>query len=173
MDLDSRIIEGKRPLNCLDVDIAKKYIGQKGYLSNSLCAFKDLESTDYQLVYATLKEVNSRKLVAFIDDFDGEAGYFLPDEWVTPKKKYRPFTGIEFAEKFNLRLNSIIHLREISVDQKDYCYNYKVVFTGYRWNDKDFEVLLNGWWHSLQSLLERYEYEENGEWYKFGVEENG
>ena len=34
MELDSRIIEGKRPLTCSDVDIAKQFIGKKGYFSH-------------------------------------------------------------------------------------------------------------------------------------------
>lgn len=87
MKLDKRIIEGKRPLDCVDVDIAKTYIGQKGYFANCLCAFQDLKSIDYHLIYATLKEVNSQRTMAFADDFNGdEFSYFLPEKWVQEKE---------------------------------------------------------------------------------------
>ena len=32
MKLDSRIIEGKRPLSCIDTDEAKQFIGKKVFL---------------------------------------------------------------------------------------------------------------------------------------------
>lgn len=54
MELDKRIM-GKRPLDCVDSETAKEFIGEKGYFANCIQAFQDLESTDYQLVYATLK----------------------------------------------------------------------------------------------------------------------
>lgn len=109
MDLDKRIKDDKRPLDCLDIAIAKTYIGQKGYFANCIQAFQDLGSTDYQLVYATLKEIDSQRVIAFTDDFDGESSYFLPDEWVKePEKKYRAFTSEEFLNLFDTgKLHSI------------------------------------------------------------------
>ena len=31
MKLDKRIIEGKKPLSCIDTDEAKQFIGKQGY----------------------------------------------------------------------------------------------------------------------------------------------
>ena len=42
MKLDSRIIDGKKPLTCFDSDEAKQFIGQEGYFSNDKTDFQDL-----------------------------------------------------------------------------------------------------------------------------------
>ena len=42
MKLDSRIIEGRKPLTCFDTDEAKQFIGQEGYFANSIDEFCDL-----------------------------------------------------------------------------------------------------------------------------------
>ena len=36
MKLDSRILEGKKPLDCFDVEEAKQFIGKKGYLPSKI-----------------------------------------------------------------------------------------------------------------------------------------
>lgn len=170
MELDKRI-SGKRPLDCVDSETAKEFIGKKGYFANCIQAFQDLESTDYQLVYATLKEVDSQRIIAFTDDFDGESCYFLPKEWVKePEKKLRPYTGIEFAEKFGIWVGHVIRIRD-RPENAGQEYEYKIMFVGYRWYKGMFEVFINGCWIDLITLFELYEYMEDGEWHKFGVEE--
>ena len=172
MKLDPRIIEGKRPLDCLDVDIAKPYIGQKGYFANCLCAFQDLKSIDYHLTYATLKEVNSQSTMAFADDFNGdEFSYFLPEEWVKePEKKYRLFSLAEWIEQHEI--GEIIHYR--SKSEKIVLHH---MYVGYAHGiGKDIKktgvgtLTLGVASYSLDYLFEDYEIEVNGEWKPFGVE---
>lgn len=43
MKLDRRIIEGKRPLDCFDVDTARQFIGKKGYFGLHTSQFMDLD----------------------------------------------------------------------------------------------------------------------------------
>lgn len=165
MELDSRIIDGKKPLDCFDTKIAEQFLGKKGYFSDYLNEYTHICNTEED-VLQSLDEHHDEAYKGSRNKWE----FFLPAEWVKPETKYRPFTGIEFAEKFGLKLNSIIRLRSVST-KDDCCYNYKVVFIGYRWCDDVFQVFLNGHWLDLPELLELYEYEENGEWHKFGVEE--
>lgn len=165
MELDPRILEGKKPLDCFDTKIAEQFLGKKGYFSDYLNEYTHICNTEED-VLQSLDEPHDEAYVGTRNKWE----FFLPAEWVKPEKKYRPFTCIEFAEKFNLKLNSIITLRSVPANDRP-CYNYKVVFTGYRWCDDVFQVFLNGHWLDLPELLELYEYEENGEWHKFGVEE--
>ena len=165
MKLDKRIIEGKKPLDCLDVDIAKTYIGKKGYFANCLGTFQDLESanSEYPLKYATLKKVDMHRLTAFTDDFDGEYSYFLPEEWVTkPEKKYIPYTLNEWIEQHEI--GDIIHYRS------KYGTELLHMYLGTRHKLESVKITLGDSSYSLECLFEDYEIEVNGEWIPFGVE---
>ena len=165
MELDKRIM-GKRPLDCVDSETAKEFIGEKGYFANCIQAFQDLESTDYQLVYATLKEVDSQRIIAFTDDFDGESSYFLPAEWVKePEKKYRPYTVMEFIKEYPL--GSHLHFRP-----KDKLIEMHRLIDGY--NDclnGAGTLFMCGAMYSMSKLYDNYDIFKDGEWHKFGVEE--
>lgn len=176
MELDKRIIKGKKPLDCLDVDIAKKYIGQKGYFANYLCAFQDLESTDYQLKYATLKEIDNQRLVAFTDDFEGKSSYFLPDEWV--KNKYRPFSIKEFEEMLATRNDDFICVRCLLCNVEKTLF-YKAKYLGYALEeDENYEESGEGclfFGHNIagspKHLFKNFELlSDDGRWIPFGVE---
>ena len=165
MELDKRIM-GKRPLDCVDSETAKEFIGEKGYFANCIQAFQDLESTDYQLVYATLKEVDSQRIIAFTDDFDGESSYFLPAEWVKePEKKYRPYTVMEFIKEYPL--GSHLHFRP-----KSKLMEMHRIIDGY--NDclnGAGTLFMCGAMYSMSKLYDNYDIFKDGEWHKFGVEE--
>lgn len=166
MELDKRIKEGKRPLTCFDIDEAGKYVGQKCYISNEYDFFRDLDFTQPKI----LNGVEDCE-APFHYDSDSQAEFCLPAEWVKePEKKYRPFIGIEFAEKFGLWIGHIIRIRD-RPENAGQEYEYKIMFVGYRWYKGMFEVFINGCWIDLLTLFDLYEYEENGEWHKFGVEE--
>ena len=44
MELDKRIIEGKKPLDCFDIDIAKQFIGKKGFFGAHESQFMNLDT---------------------------------------------------------------------------------------------------------------------------------
>lgn len=161
MELDSRIIEGKKPLDCFDTKIAKQFIGKKGYFSDYHNDYTHLCNTEEDILQS-LDENHDEAYNGSRNKWE----FFLPAEWVKPEKKWRPYTGIEFAEKFDLKLGGIIRLKN-TITQ----YMYKTIFTGYRWHNENFEVFLNGGWMNMNTLLNTYEYEEDGEWKPFGVEE--
>lgn len=166
MELDKRII-GKRPLDCVDSETAKEFIGKKGYFANCIQAFQDLESTDYQLVYATLKEVDSQRIIAFTDDFDGESAYFLPKEWVKePEKKYRPYNISEFVSEFSLGDEIILRPKSDGI----ICHKLFVEYAEY--DDGDDTVFLGSSCYGLTDLYEDCEIYTSEGWKPFGIKED-
>lgn len=82
MNLDPRIIEGKRVLTPFDIDEAKQFDGCFGYFSNVTDDFKHLENAAHGVLDLTFGETPYR----YMDD-DGIAStsgclYFLPEDWV-------------------------------------------------------------------------------------------
>ena len=46
MELDKRIIKGKRPLTCFDTEQAMQFIGKQCYFSDDATDFMDLDKAD-------------------------------------------------------------------------------------------------------------------------------
>ena len=82
MNLDPRIIEGKRVLTPFDIEEAEQFNGQLGYFSNVTNDFMRLEDAAHGVLDLTFGEYPYR-----YRNNDGEAStsgclYFLPDAWV-------------------------------------------------------------------------------------------
>lgn len=82
MNLDLRIIEGKRVLTPFDIEEAEQFNGLSGYFSNVTDDFRHLENATHGVLDLTFGEYPYR----YIDD-EGETStggclYFLPEEWV-------------------------------------------------------------------------------------------
>ena len=82
MNLDPRIIEGKRVLTPFDIEEAEQFNGLSGYFSNLTDDFRHLENAAHGVLDLTFGEYPYR----YIDD-EGETStsgclYFLPDAWV-------------------------------------------------------------------------------------------
>ena len=82
MNLDRRIIEGKRVLTPFDIEEAEQFDGLSGYFSNVTDDFVYLENAAHGVLDLTFGEYPYR----YIDD-EGETSsggclYFLPDAWV-------------------------------------------------------------------------------------------
>lgn len=160
MELDKRINDTGSILTCFSIEAAKKYVGQKGYFTNTIDDYQNLENfTDFR----TLTEVCD-------DDTPFCAGqvcyqFFLPAAFVRPveeKKKWRPFTLDEFRAKFPL-LSPVAFQEKKEGIPKTFC------FIGYK---ADGRIILGNNWCSLNNLFENYELkDEDGNWMPFGVEE--
>ena len=97
MELDSRIIEGKKPLDCFDTKIAKQFIGKKGYFSDYLDTYTHLFNTEENVLQSLDEHHNETYITS-----DCKWELFLPAEWVKePEKKYRAFTNEEFVKLFD------------------------------------------------------------------------
>ena len=174
MELDKRIKEGKKPLTCFDVDIAKQFIGKKGYFSHYIDNYADLKNT----VLGTLGSTGDTFHESFCcteETFDNYYyEFFLPAEWVKqPEKKYRPYTLAEWVDQHEI--GEVIHFRD-----KDYKQKFNVMYTGYVIdNGEDIEdirttgrIMLIYTGYFLENLFEDYEICINGEWQPFGVMED-
>lgn len=162
MELDKRIIEGKKPLLCLDTDEAKQFIGKKGYFSNSLGWYSVLKRT----WYGTLDEIESDLEQCFYNgESEGYFQYFLPAEWVKPEepeKKYRAFTLNEFVNQYSLG-------DEVIMRSKNNSTVTHILFVGYKEGGDD--VLLGQYWNTFMILFNNYELYIDGKWQPFGIKE--
>lgn len=181
MELDSRIVEGKKPLTCFDVEQAKEFLGKECYFSNCKSHYKNLSAFEK---YVSLTDHCIGTLTAVMDlgdrvfDVDqrcNEFRYCLPCEWVKPeepKKKYRPFSLEEFLKIFDIG-------DQIDFKIKNYDEVKCAMFTGYitdvdRIDDKTpgaVELMLGAFHYSLFSLFEDFELFFEDKWQPFGIEE--
>lgn len=165
MELDSRIIEGKKPLTAFDTEEAKQFIGKEGYVADCLAIFTNIKCNK-----SMLTAIDETAQSCFEDDDGVKWDFFLPAEWVKePEKKYRPFTNEEFLALFDSgKLHSIRKKNEKG----------RYIITDVYFND-DYEndtvfVLLN---HcdagvGMRYLVDNgYEYFDGKDWQPFGVKE--
>ena len=162
MELDKRIIEGKRPLTCYDIEEAKEYIGKVCYVCDEYDFFTKLGLTEK----AILKGVEDCEIPFHYDSYDSEkqAEFCIPAEWVKPKeKKYRPFTLNEFTKEFSLG-------DEIIVKRKDDGKIRHRLFIEYAEDEKE-NVRLGSFFFSFEELFNKYELFTGESWKPFGIEE--
>ena len=174
MELDSRILEGKKPLTCFDVEQAKEFLGKECYFSNCKSHYKNLSAFEK---YVSLTDHCIGTLTAVMDlgdrvfDVDqrcNEFRYCLPCEWVKePEKKYRPYTMNEFKAEF--KIGMVLTLR--NRDTPDYV--CQVMYLGNRQYDESDSnnntIFLSQRFFSLRELFNMFEIVRNGEWQPFGV----
>lgn len=169
-ELDDRIKSMDDVQTCLHYD--DSYIGERGYFASDLCDLSDLSSCEHDTLAQIISDGAGDDIFRTPHDVDYDnwgSRFFVPERLLKPvEKKYRPFTGIEFAEKFDLWVGHIIRIRDL-FDNAGQEYEYKIMFVGYRWYKGIFEVFINGCWIDLVTLFKLYEYQEDGEWKKFGV----
>lgn len=163
MKLDKRIIEGKKPLDCFDEDIAKQFIGKKGYVTDFLQDFCNLN----KVKTSELKTVYHTEVFCYLCGSTGKK-YFLPMEWIKePEKKYKPYTVMEFIKEYPI--GSHLHFRP-----KDGTIEMHRLIDGY--NDclnGAGTLFLCGAMFSMKELYDNYEIFRDGEWLPFGVIDEG
>lgn len=183
MKLDSRILEGKKPLTCFDTEQAKQFLGKECYFSDHLCTFNELldaysyvtadmlVSKEKHLYVGELLTVSDSDGSCYEAGINGEAEWFqfcLPCEWVKEKKepKYRPFTLAEWIDQHEI--GDVIHYRSKSGEIE-----LRQMYVGTRHSQgiKNIivKITLGEVSHTLDYLFEDYEIEVNGEWLPFGV----
>lgn len=171
MELDKRIMLGKRPLNCFDVEEAKQFIGKKCYFSDDARDFMDLDKADGDTLFyvAELQNIWTAEEHCFADN-SNDYRFILPFEWVKEEKKeseYRPYTLTEFLKKFTI--GRPIKFRRKSNSKHEHL----LMFGGYFTHDDGYiEIILGRYSFSLMELFKYYEWQDsNGDWQPFGVQE--
>ena len=172
MKLDKRIINGKRPLTCFDIEEAEKYIGKLCYMCDEYDQFHQLNLIEPTI----LKGVEDCEIPFHYGNKDRQAEFCLPCEWVTKEKNYRPYTLNEFLDKYKVCAN-------IKIRQRDRTHQYfgKLIGwefptdpnTGKQKGDNDAIVCIGGYNFRLIQLFTDYEQYDNnlGIWLPFGVKE--
>lgn len=178
MKLDSRIIEGKKPLSCLDIDEAKKFIGKEGYFSGSLLIYKNLDYFDKW----TLTEIKDDASRCFKDGRLSEWwDYFLPAEWVKekePEPVWKPY-DLDTLREDKILLGHVITFRRKTEDKSARIIT--AIYNGRSENSDDLddsEILLGGEWFGFLQLFEDYEIFDSAygdskicKWRPFGYQE--
>ena len=168
MDLDKRIIEGKKPLDCFDAkDARKQFIGKKGFFGAHESQFMNLDTCP-KCVFDELKEVDNYDDSPFITSCNHCYRFFLPEEWVKEsEKKYRPYTIKDFEKAF---LNGEFEDFIIFRDKHNPDDIYTMMYNG-NFRKGQFEYICLGAKNfSFESLFENYEVADyDGEWRPFGV----
>ena len=178
MELDKRIMSGKKPLNCFDTEQAKEFIGKKCYFSDEACDFMDLDKAGSDKFYiAELQNIWTSKAVEdyCFADSSNDWRYILPCEWVKeeksePEPKYRPYTIKDFEKAFlNDEFDDFIIFR----DKHDPGNVYTMRYNGNYVRGKYEYICLGAKNYSFESLFENYEVvDHDGDWQPFGVKEN-
>lgn len=184
MKLDSRILKGKKPLNCFETEQAKQFIGKECYLSDEVASFANIDN----LNKATLKGVDDGhmrpyKLETTRRHYGAWSPFILPCEWVKePEKKYRVLTLNEFLERFKIGDAIYIRFKKDGAERVVVFSEYNIPPHKDEGNNTE-SVCLNGIEHHLKSivclsmreyklttLFENYEYFDGKEWKPFGIE---
>lgn len=170
MDLDKRILPGKRPLTCFDAEEAKQFIGKKGFFTDELNKFSDLNETPK----TTLKNVWSKnETYCFITSVTRQK-YFLPAEWVKPEEpenKWRPFTLDEFVKRFDLEVGTRVFLMRSKTTPEN---QRRLLLTGILQDETlgSCGVCLGGFYFTFSNLFDMFEVRfGKNDWHPFGVEE--
>ena len=169
MELDSRIIEGKRPLSCFDTEEAKQFDGKEGYFANSIDEFCDLN----EVIDGKLFDVDDSTNIPFnCSDTVGDDYYysfFLPKEWVKNEPEWRPYLIDEWLQEHNF--GDMIEFRHKSIKRE-----LTAMFTGQiREIDGTMRIILGANAYDFDELFEHYELIDKTNdgkfvWRPFGVE---
>ena len=166
MELDKRIIEGKKPLDCFDAEneeLMKSFLNKEGYFSNNIENFCLLDGCFKRFLSNVFKEVKS----CFNDDEGRDWKFFLPVEWVKesekePEKKYRSFTLAEWIEQHEI--GEVIHYRSKSEGIEAH-----IMYMGTYHHKNKGTIVLGVASYTLDCLFEEFEIEIDGKWQPFGV----
>ena len=170
MDLDRRILEGRKYLDLFDTKEAQKYVGTKCYFTDKIARFSNLD--DSQLVKATLTNVKTGDYeYCYGSDEIGVDGryyarYILPLEWVKPKKTYRPYKNVdELFDDVGLYIGDVIHFRK-KFDESE----YNELITGTCCDSKGVSEICIGSYYTMQELFDLLELPSVDSWVPFGKE---
>ena len=168
MELDKRF--ELLPFCCFSAEKCAKYIGQKGYFTNNIDFFKNIDFC----IYGTLEEVYNDQADSFQMDNGKFFRYFIPEYFVKPKEKrkqYRPYTFMEFTDKFTV--GQPIKFRQKGAEG----YERYLILNGYQHEQHEGRtvtyIYIGPHGYTLDALFNDYEWQEHytEDFKPFGVEE--
>lgn len=168
MELDKKILPGRKPLDCYDIEEAKQFIGKKGYFFENIYSFSDIKADDL-IFYANLTAIDEQLARCFYDDCDSKHYYFLPEEWVKePETKFVPYTLDTWEQDFKPGDMVFFRGKEDTPKAKNY---YKCMYLGHLENENNrILIILGCWLFAFDELINSYEIFRNEKWEPFGRE---
>ena len=174
MELDKRIMSGKKPLTAFDV-MESKFIGTDCYFSDKPSDFADLSKCQVGKLMSL--DAVSGMFGASKNNSYAVFYFCLPCEWVKePEKKYRPFSIEDWKFKHSIGETIIYRYKGT------YCDDYREVEVMYLGYVKPLdgvtdeagkgELVLGNESLGLQNLFNNYEIWVDGGWKPFGVLED-
>lgn len=185
LKLDSRIIEGKKPLTYFDIEEAKHFIGRKGYFSDCVPVFANLDNATLAILGMVNDNDWFQPFMATSGAAAGKARYFLPEEWVQekePEPVWKPY-DLDTWRNDNFRIGSAITFRikpKKGQDSKNTIVKTMVYLGREEHSDdlNDIFIYIGTLGYSFKYLFENYEifddkYEKPGcpKWRLFGCRE--
>lgn len=173
MNLDSRILEGKKPLTCFDLKEAEKFEGKEGYFSDRPRDFADGEISIEQCATKGILELDKRSdKCPYINKTTClDYPYFLPAEWVKPEEHeeiYRAFSLNEFSELYAIGDVVTFRLKDCEVIEQSMLIGFQSS------HDEDIPgdgyVLIGNCRYGFMELFNNYELEYLDHWQPFGIE---
>lgn len=175
IELDKRIISGKKPLTCFDTEQAQDFVGKKCYLTNDISLFSDLDvfkdiegcksvPNEYDGIINTLSDIDTEISMVFETTYL-RWKFCIPCEWVKKENTYRPYTINEFVNQFSLGDEIILRPKSDGI----ICHKLFVEYAEY--NDGDDTVFLGSSCYGLTDLYEDCEIYTGEGWKPFGVKE--
>lgn len=165
MNLDPKILPGKRPLTCFDTEQAEKYIGKLCYICDEYDYFHALA-----LIKPTILKGVEDCEVPFQYGSDRQAEFCLPCEWVKQEPKYRPYKNAqELFEDIGVYIGDVIHFR-----RKDSKAEYHALITSHLIYPEDgtTKICLGSTiYYTMQELFDLFELRSRDDWLPFGIEE--
>lgn len=123
MELDKRILPGKRPLGCFDTETAKEFIGKQCYFSDDAIDFMDLDKADGDSSFyiAELQNIWTAEEYCFADN-SNDYRFILPCEWVQSTEEQEQFAwdSLKLAGKLHYILHSQRYINWDSVSDDDF-----------------------------------------------------
>ena len=159
MELDKRF--KVLPFCCFGAEKCIKYIGQKGYFTNNIDFFKNIDFC----IYGTLEEVHAEQADSFQMDNRKFFRYFIPEYFVKPKEnQFRPCT----LDDFGLHIGDLIRFRK----KDDHDFEICTMYMGYLKTNSIVKVILGECYYSFEVLFNEYEWfdKDSNTWEPFGVE---
>ena len=161
MELDSRIVEGKKPLTCFDMKEAEQFIGEDGYFAHEMEVFENLDRCYFSRLLGF--DTCDKSIPFAVANASRDYEFFLPAEWVKPEepeKKYREYKDLdEFFDVTGLEIGDLIKLKFPGNNVAE------LLIVG----GCDNSLFIGIHKYTFKQLFEMVEISISGEWQPFGV----
>ena len=161
--------------NPFNTESANKYIGKKGYFTDDIFNFSNLDSCCAGMMVSVEADNRHPYFCGIWDEgviIQGNFSFFLSAEFVEekPKEKFIPFRYLKELADAGIEVGKVISIRNKNYD----AVITNVLVTEINYNPEDSEVInitLGATGYEFSTLFNSYLLQVKGEWKPFGVKE--